>query len=241
MKKILLSAMCVILFAPMGWAEDIRQGWSGEASLSGSKTTGNTNATDIGVAIHLLKKNGPWTSKFDTTYDLGTANGFDNKKRWTVGYQLNRQLNDRLYALGNVSYFSDEFGPFKQGSFAGVGLGFQAIKTETAEWAVESGVGYRSQKTRESGNIFPVKQDELAFRGSSQFTYKFNKNVSFFNKSELIWSDSDTYIWNDTGITAKLAGNLAARFNFRVDYHSTVPFGIKNTDTITRGALVYTL
>jgi putative salt-induced outer membrane protein len=58
---------------------------------------------------------------------------------------------------------------------------------------------------------------------------------------EIIWSESDTYIWNDIGLTATLAGNLAARASFRIDHHTDVPVGRENTDTITRFGLVYTM
>jgi len=239
MRKMILAGIILALIAPAAIAANT--GWSGEASLSGSKTTGNTNTTDIGMAVKLAKQDQEWKNKFNTTFDLGTANNISNKKRWTVGYQLDRQLNEQLYVYGNANYFSDDFGAFKQGSFIGAGLGFDAINSEAAKWEVEAGTGYRSQKSRGTILVAPARKDELAFRGSSNLTYKFNEQVSFFNTTELVWSNSDRYLWNDVGITANIGGNLAARFNFRVDNHSTVAIGIKNTDTITRAALVYTL
>ncbi len=241
MNKVIMLTALTSLLSLSAIAEDANNGWSGEASLSGSKTTGNTNTTDIGMAVKLARKDGPWNSKLDTTYDLGRANGISNKKRWTIGYQLDRQLNERTYIYGNADYFSDDFGAFKQGGFIGAGLGFDAIKSETANWKVEAGTGYRSQKSRGAGIIAPLRTNELAFRGASNFSYRFNEQVDFFNTTELVWSDSDRYIWNDIGLNAKIGGNLAARFNFRVDNHSQVAAGIKNTDTITRAALVYSL
>jgi putative salt-induced outer membrane protein len=241
MKKLLLGCAFCLIVTPAAFAGDWTVGWSGEASISGSKTTGNTDTTDIGAAIKLAKTDGPWRHKFYTTYDLGTASGVDNKNRWTIGYQLDRQISDHLYPLGTSNYFTDDFGSVKNGSYLGAGIGFEAIKTDAMKWDLEAGAGFRSQKTRGTVLVFPVREEEIAFRGSSNFTYQFNDAVSFFNNSEITRSDSDTYIWNDTGITAQVAGNLAARFNFRVDHHSTVPFGVEQTDTITRGALVYTL
>lgn len=250
MKRTLLVSLGFALITPLAFtsnalandlANDWVVGWSGEASLSGSRTTGNTNSTDIGIAISLEKQTGVWKSKFDTTYDFGTANAVNNKKRWLIGYQIDRQLNDQLYVYGNANYFSDDFGPFKQGSFVGAGLGFNVIKSEATKWELEAGTGYRSQKSRGTNLILPMRQNELAARSASNFSYQFNDAVSLFNNSELVWSNSDTYIWNDIGITAQVSGNLSARFNFRVDHHTSVPAGVSNTDTITRGALVYSL
>jgi putative salt-induced outer membrane protein len=245
MKTLITLGALATLMSANAYADDlasgITQGWSGEASVSGSTTSGNTSTTDVGLALHLQKEDGPWKNKFDTTYDLGRTSGTNSKNRFFIGYQLDRKINDRLYAYGNANYFTDDFGPFKQGSFLGAGLGYELIQPAPIHWSLEAGAGYRSQKSRESGIIPSFKENELALRGGSQFKYDLNEAVSFYNNSEIIWSDSDTYIWNDTGITANLSGNLAARFSFRVDNHSSVPVGTKKTDTITRAAIVYTL
>ena len=241
MKRILFTTALCAMIAPSAFAGGLTDGWGGEASVSGSTTSGNTSTTDIGVALHLTKDSDNWKHSFDTTYDLGKVSGIKNKNRGYIGYQLDRKLSDRLYVYGNANYFTDDFGPFKQGSFFGAGLGYQVIKTEPIQWALEGGAGFRSQKSREVGITPSFKQDEFALRAGSEFDYQFNEAVSFYNDSEIIWSDSDTYIWNDVGVTANLAGNLAARFSFRVDNHSDVPVGVKKTDTITRAALVYTI
>ena len=85
------------------------------------------------------------------------------------------------------------------------------------------------------------RQNEVALRGASKIAYDFNEYVSLYNNSEIIWSDSDTYLWNEFGVTANLVGNLAARASFRVDHHTDVLPGTEKTDTITRFGVVYTL
>lgn len=241
MKHILILLATSTLISLNAHAGSFSEGWGGEASLAGSKTSGNTDTTDIGLALHLKKDSDAWKHSFDTTYDLGKSAGIDNKNRWYIGYQIDRKLSDRLYVYANTNYFTDDFGSYKQGSFIGGGLGYQVIKTDPMQWALEGGAGYRSQKLRESGFTPSQKESELAFRAKSDFDYKFNEAVSFYNDTEIVTASSDTYIWNDVGVTATLAGNLAARFSFRVDHHTDVPVGIKKTDTITRGAIVYTL
>lgn len=247
MKKLLLVTAATALVSTNAFAGSLTEGWGGEASLSGSTTSGNTSTTDIGLALHLTKEDGPWKHSFDTTYDLGRADGIDNKNRAYIGYQIDRLINDRMYVYGNANYYTDDFGAFKNGSFVGAGVGYKVILPDPVGWNVEGGAGYRSQKTRgvfdpvTPSFIFPEKVNEFALRGASEFDYKFSDAVSFYNDSEVIWSESDTYLWNDVGITANLAGNLAARFSFRVDHHTDVPDGVKNTDTITRAAIVYTL
>lgn len=241
MKYFLLTTAACLAFSASASAGTLTKGWAGEASISGSTTSGNTSTTDIGVALHLAKTDGKWTNKFDTTYDLGKSGGIDSKNRWYIGYQLNREINEKLYVYGNANYFTDDFGAYKQGSFIGSGFGYKVTQPDPVKWDVEAGVGYRSQKLQPVGLAASVSSNEFAVRGASNMTYKFNDAVNLYNNSEVIWSSGDTYLWNDTGITANLAGNLAARLSFRIDHHTDVPIGVKNTDTITRAALVYTL
>jgi len=244
MKKQLLLA-AAMLVATAGTA----QAQITEASLSGSKTTGNTETTDLGLGLKLQKETDVWRHKFKALADTGKVSGETNKKSYNLGYQIDRDLNERTYVYGNADYFGNDFGPFKQGYFLGAGVGYKAILPEPLSWNLEGGLGYRSQKSRIVDNniltnplgLASDRTNELAVRGFSDLDYILNDNVSLYNDTEIIYSKSDTYIWNETGITATLAGNLAARASFRVDTHSDVPVGTEKTDTITRFGIVYTM
>jgi len=248
MKNIYFTTACILglmAAAPAQAQSGFWQGWSGETSLTGAVTTGNTETTDIGLGLKLAKETDVWRHKFNALGDLGRANGEVNRRRYDIGYQIDRDINERLYVYGNADYFSDDFGAFQEGYFAGGGAGYKAIISDAVTWNLEGGAGYRSQETQAPvlPNFLPapVTENEVALRAFSDFDYKFNDNVSFYNDTEIIWSSSDTYIWNDVGLTATLAGNLAARASFRVDHHSDVPEGRENTDTVTRFGLVYTM
>ena len=213
-------------------------GWTGEAALTGSKTTGNTETTDVGLGLDLVKASDLWRHKVNASVDYGKTSGIKDKQRLVVGYQIDRNINDRLYVYGNADYFQDDFGAFETGYFVGTGLGYKLVLPDPLQWDLEGGLGYRSQKTQ---GPLSLTENELAFRGASNVNYQFNENVSIYNNSEVLYSKSDTYLWNETGITAQLMGNLAARASFRVDNHSAVPLGRKKTDTITRVGVVYVI
>ena len=250
-KQLLLAAAMLVATAGTAQAQfnDPLGGWSGEASLSGAKTTGNTDTTDLGLGLKLQKEDGPWRHKFKALADRGEADDIQTKRSYNLAYQLDRDINERLYVYGNADYFGDDFGPFKQGYFLGTGLGYKAILPEPLSWNLEGGLGYRSQKSRIVDNdiltnplgLASDRENELAVRGFSDLDYVLNENVSLYNDTEIIYSKSDTYIWNEIGITATLAGNLAARASFRVDTHSDVPVGTEKTDTVTRFGIVYTM
>jgi len=236
-KKTLIALLTttVLGFATTASAQD---GWSGEASLAGSRTTGNTETTDLGLAFNIQKDGDVWRHTARGSADFGRVSGINNKERFTLGYQLDRDITDRLYAFGNADWYKDDFGAFETGYYLGAGLGYKVILPDPVGWDVEAGLGFRSQETQ---GPMSVKEDELALRGASKFNWDLNDNVSFYNNSEVLYASSDTYLWNETGITATLMGNLAARASYRIDHHTDAPMGTEKTDTITRFGVVYTI
>lgn len=236
-----LITIAALAFFPLAANAQTANGWSGEASLTGSQTTGNTETTDVGLGLKLAKDGDVWRHKFNASADYGRAAGATNKQRFVLGYQIDRDISERLYAYANANYFNDDFGAFEDGYFLGTGLGYQLILPAPIGWDVEAGLGYRSQTAQSLAGIAAPTTNELAGRLGSDFKWTLNDNVSLYNDSELVYSESDTNIWNEFGLTATLTGRLAARASFRVDHHTDVPLGREKTDTITRFGLVYTM
>lgn len=236
-----LTSIAAFTLAPNAAYAQIADGWAGEASLTGSQTTGNTETTDVGLALKLAKNGDVWSHKFKASADYGRVSGVNNKQRFVLGYQIDRNISERLYAYANADYFNDDFGAFEDGYFVGTGLGYDVIVPGPIGWKLEGGLGYRSQTPQSVLGIASETTNELAGRLGSDFDWTLNENVSLYNDSELIYSKSDTNVWNEFGMTATLSGRLAARASFRVDHHSDVPVGTEKTDTITRFGLVYTM
>jgi len=215
-------------------------GLTGDIALNGSKSTGNTETTDAGLALQLGWATGDWTQDLRASAEFGRQADTTNKKRYRVGYSLAREFDNDFYAYGNADYFQTDFDAYKYGAFVGGGLGYHVLKG-TTNWDLEAGPGYRRQKTREPIDVGPasVIQEGLAVRAHSDFQWEINERVSAYNLTEIIYSSDDTYIWNDVGLTADLFGGLAARVSFRVDHHTDVPLGSEKTDTVTRVGVVY--
>lgn len=239
-KTALFTAAALVLF-PLTANAQVANGWSGEASLTGSQSTGNTETTDVGLGLKLAKNGDVWRHKFNASADYGRASGATNKQRFVLGYQIDRDISDRLYAYANADYFNDDFGAFEDGYFLGTGLGYDVILPAPIGWSLEAGLGYRNQTAQSLAGVSAPTTNELAGRLGSDFDWTLNDNVSLYNDSELVYSESDTNLWNEFGLTATLTGRLAARASFRVDHHTDVPVGREKTDTITRFGLVYTM
>jgi len=247
LKKLFLSTAIAVSFTSLAQAND--DGWSGEASLTGGKTTGNTDTEDLSLGLKLGKEGEKWRHKVDVLVDYGKVDNATNRKRWALGYQIERDVNDRTYIYANADTYQDDFGAYENGYFIGAGGGYKLVLPDPLSWNIEAGAGYRVQEARDyvdssvTPNVWinPGQTNELALRAFSDLDYDLNDNVSLYNDTEILWSDSDTYIWNEVGLNAQLMGNLAARVSYRVDHHTDVPPGIEKTDTAARFGIVYTI
>ena len=65
-------AMTALFAATPVLAQD---GWAGEASLTGSRTTGNTETTDLGLGLRLNKDGTTWSHEFRGSADFGRVSG----------------------------------------------------------------------------------------------------------------------------------------------------------------------
>ena len=244
MRAPLFFAFAIFMAADMAAAQDT-PGWTGEAGLNGSRTTGNTNATDLGLSLKVRNRGSDWRHTFKATADYGRNNGRTNKSRYRSSYKIGRDLGPRLYSFLNADYYSDDFGAYKHGYYGGGGVGYSALVDGPTQWRLESGFGYRSQKARLSPNdpsgLSSRQEGSITARLYSDFEHKVNELVSFSNDSELFYSDLDTYVTNETAITSKLIKSIAFRASFRVETHTDVPVGRKKTDTISRIGIVYTV
>jgi len=260
LKEITVAAALSLAFAGTSFAQDADSGWTGEASLAGGKTGGNTDTEDLSLGLKLGKVGTNWNHKFDALADYGNVDSNRNKERFALGYQIDRNLNDRTYVYGNADWYSDKFGAYRSGYFAGAGVGYKVVVPDPIGWNVEAGVGYRSQLEQDyTMDVMVVdpndptmmvtqtidvdgdRVNEVAVRGFSDFDFALNENVSLYNDTEVLWGESDTYIWNEIGLSAQLMGNLAARVSYRLDHHTDPTPDKKKTDTALRFGVVYTM
>ena len=222
--------------------------WTGEGSFSAGYTTGNTETTDLGLGLDLARETQVWKTSLEALADFGETDGVETRNRWFLAGQLDRQINDRLYGFGRVSYEQDEFSGFDSRTFVGGGLGYEILTGERTSWSVEGGPGLKIDEVREivttdaDGNpqVIPAMTEEsFSVIGASNFAHSFNENVAFTNDTSVLYAEESTQVGNISAITADLTGALSARFSFEVRHDTNPPPGFEDTDTATRVSLVY--
>ncbi len=235
-------SLCLSSFMGTAQAEDTK-GWGGEVGLSGARTTGNNDTTNVGLTFKLNNRGSDWRHNLAGTADYGSNQGNTNKRRYRLGYKIGRDLAPRTYGFANADYYSEDFGAFKHGYYIGGGAGYSVLVDGPSQWRVEAGAGFRSQKARLKPNdpsgLSSRLEEFASARLFSDFEHKFHETVTLTNDTELFYSDVDTFFINEIGVNSHLFGALALRASFRIEAHTDVPEGREEVDTISRIGIVY--
>ncbi len=137
--KLAAFAGAMTLALPGHAQDEANNGWSGEGSLSAGVTTGNTETTDLGLGVDVARAMDVWTIGLQANADYGETDGAETKNRIFLGTNLDRQINDRLFGFGQLSYERDEFSGFESRAFIGGGLGYEVLNGEATQWTVRGG------------------------------------------------------------------------------------------------------
>ena len=247
--KFAASALAAFGVAAGAGAQDADTSqWSGEGSLSAGVTTGNTDTTDIGLGLDIGRDIGLWAVGVQASVDYGETDGEETKNRIFLNGNLDRQLTDKLFSFGQISYEIDEFSGFDSRLFVGGGLGYEIFNSDQVQWSVRGGPGLKvdeieavlDESTSPATVLIPSETEEsFGATASSTYAYQFNDNVSFTNDTNVLYADTSTQIGNITALTASLTNTLSARVSYEVRHDTDPVDGFESTDTISRVSLVY--
>lgn len=234
-----LSACIAAGATPALAQDDPASPWSGEGALTAGVTTGNTETSDVGLALKLSHDGGDWIQSGEFAADYGETDSVETKNRMFAAGQIDRVFDERLSGYGRLTWERDEFSGFENRYFVGFGLAWKAINSDAMKWTVEGGPGYKVDEIRATLTTPAETEESFGARAGSKFEYKFNDAVSLSNNTEVVYSQTSTQISNIIALTANLWGNLSARVSLDVR-HDTDPLpGFESTDTATKFSLVY--
>ena len=213
--------------------------WTGEGSFSAGTSTGNTETTDLGLGVTLGREMGVWKVGLQANADYGETEGQETKNRIFLGANLDRQINDKLFGFGQLSYEQDEFSGFSSRTFIGGGLGYEVFNSEKMQWTVRGGPGLKIDEIEATLATPASTEESFSATAQSNWAYSVNDNVSLSNDTSVLYAETSTQIGNITGLTATLTNTLSARVSFEVRHDTDPPTGFEQTDTISRISLVY--
>lgn len=212
------------------------QGLDGSVAVRGIASTGNTDSLDIGIGSDLNYVWGPNGIQLQLNYVYGEDDGEKTEESLFYDLEYTRDFTPVVFGFAKVQGSVDEFSDYETDTFLSFGAGYRIFNEDTRQWSVQGGPGYRfaeiSDVTR--GDI-----DEGAFGISSDYAHKLTDTVFLTNDTDVIWSESDTVVFNDLALNVSMTNNVALRTSILTEYHSEVARGVDQYDNTYGVSLVY--
>lgn len=216
-------------------------GWFSEIELSADRATGNSDYSNLGLSAEAVHVINVYTHKLNFNFDYAESDDELDRNLLELGYQLNRDLSERLYMYGRVFTEREEI-PINSGTtdleyraLLSVGLGVYLIDTDTRTWTIEGGPGSRSTRyeLREPNEPdFVVEETKFAFYGASVFSQVLRDNLIFEHDLTSTYTEKTTSTTSTLALIVPLVANLSGKLSHRTDYESDPQPNIKDTDTL---------
>ena len=218
--------------------EGRQPGFSGTFALRGIAQTGNSESQDLGIGTDLGYVWGPNGVELQLNYAFSDDDTSASEESLFYSLEYTRDFNSRTYGFAKVQGSVDTAtdAAYESDTFITFGAGYRVINTTESQWSVQAGPGYRVANLND---IASADIDESAFGISSDYSRKLTDTVYVTNDTDVIWSESDTAVFNDLALSVAMTNTLSLRTSVLTEYHSDVTGASKNTDNTFGVALVY--
>jgi len=212
----------------------IFDGWKGQGEAGLANSTGNTRSTSLALGLNFARTGLNWDHILTATVDYQRDNGIESKSRYFAGYSTHYKFDDRLYAVGLLSWEGDRFAGFNSRLSESVGLGYAILKSPDMTLSVEAGPALR-----QTDYIVGGSENSFAGRAAANYVWNILPDLAFTQTVSYYGESRDSTLVSDTGFTVNLIGALSARASYHVQYESNPPLALENTDATSRLTLVY--
>lgn len=224
-------------------------GWNGGVSVGFSLARGNSEATNLALAINAVHptENDATTiylTSLDTNNQLATPSTVADLI--TAGIRYDHNLNPRLFAFVAADFMSNALQDLDLRGMYGGGLGVHAIKSDNTTLDLLAGLNY-THETYSNGTVltpptvpltyssYGVTNRFLALTLGDQLMLKAGKSTVVTQKFDFYPNLSETGEYQgefDLGTVTKIGKRLGWQNQFSDIYVSNPPIGTKKNDLI---------
>ncbi len=208
----------------------LQRRWAYEAAVDISGKSGNSEELSTALSFSATLKGSEDTLKFYTAYDRQETNGTTSSDKFKVGVDYTNQFKPRY------SWYARDEGGFDQEkdidlyNVAGVGLGYDVIKSDKQSLVTRGGLSYRYEVHGNAANDVNSLGLDFALLHTYTFTNaKMNNSLTYVPS----FDDFGNYkAVHDSSFEMPLgAGFWKLRIGINNDYTSQPGAGLEHLDT----------
>lgn len=233
LRLILIALLFTAPFTAMAQKEPAKP-WSAKATLGYLATSGNTENSTLNTGVEVGFATGAWQHIAGAHAITASENKTSTAEAYELGWKSERNLTDKDFLFGRLSWRKDRFSGYDSQFSQTVGYGRRLIKTDRHLLNVEAGAGARQSELQNG-----IKENETIFRGGAYYKWLFSETAEFRQDLTTEAGSENTYLESVTAVSAKLLGNLALVASYTIKQNSDVPPLTEKTDTYTALSLEY--
>lgn len=213
------------------------QGFSGSVALRGIVQSGNTETTNIGIGSDMNYVFGPNGIELQLNYAFSDDDETEAEESLFYGLEYTRDFNSQFFGFAKLQGSADSAtdAQYETDTFLSFGAGYRVFNEADRQWSVQAGPGYRFA---ELNDVTDGEVSEGAFGVSSDYAQKLSDTLFVTNDTDVIWSESDTVVFNDLALSIAMTDALALRTSVLTEYH-TEPGTAEDTDNTFGVSVVY--
>lgn len=211
-------------------AADHSGNWQGNAALSFSRSTGNTNGTTYSLDVDEARTTDSDKVSVYVSALYGKSQGTVSADKTRIGSRYDQNLGDRSFWFGLAEFEQDRMANLDLRSGMGAGVGYHLIKDAGTTLDVLGGLSY-SRSELMTGQT--VSGNELILGEES--THALTENVRFKQKLSYYPSTRNSGDFRtvfDSGLVIGLSGTMGLSISLQNKYNSDVGAGVKHSDTV---------
>ncbi|GGL75885.1 DUF481 domain-containing protein [Wenxinia marina] len=216
------------------------QGFTGSLALRATAASGNTDNYNLGIGTDLGYVAGPNGFELQLNYSYGEEDGVRTDESLFYTAEYTRDFTPRFFGYAKLQGSIDDFSSYQSDTFLTVGAGYRIYNTPTMQWSVQAGAGYRYAEFNDfTDSLTDLDFSEPAVALSSDYAHRLTETVYVTNDTDVLWSDSDTVVFNDLALSVAMTDTLALRTSVLTEYHSDPLPGFEDTDNTYGVSVVY--
>jgi putative salt-induced outer membrane protein YdiY len=207
--------------------------WSKTAAFGVSYTDGNSASTVMNFNAQAARNynQNVWNFLIDGNY--GDADSKDttrekNRQDFKAEAQYKRLLDERLYAMGGLSFFNDDIADVDHRVIGSPAIGYFFLIEAPYKLSAEVGPSYVFERVGREDD------DYLAPRIGERFDWAISPTAKLFQTAEMLMdaTDSQKYLLNSTaGIAVAINSSLSLVVSIR-DYYNSDPAPDKSPNDV---------
>lgn len=234
-KSVLALALASTAMSGVAFAEETKDGWTGEASLTYILNNGNTEGETFGAKAKAVRDYEKWrvTGKLE---GLNQSNETGRTgEKYFASAKLDRKLDEDSYLFALLEHEDDRFSGFHYQTSFTAGYGQTVIDNDAHKLSLEGGPGYRRSEVEAGDHV----EEEGFVRGALDYKWTVSETSTLTEELSVEVGDESTITKSSTKFKTKINTQFSLTLGYDIKHNSEVPEGTKNSDSTTYVTLDY--